>query len=151
MKRATVLLMLPIVFTSTSVAADPGHERPRITRIRWEDPPVTAGDGDCQKDCHEEVLIVKAHDPDSSITEIEIWFGEGQPISYAHTGCVQGNAPGVPARVKVGVTYNKPGTFKVKAVAYSHLGCLPHENGDVHEQVHSRVKKLKTDVGEAEF
>jgi hypothetical protein len=38
--------------------------------------------------CGEEILIIKAHDPDSSITEIQVWFdedGDRAPFVYVHT------------------------------------------------------------------
>ena len=152
MRRPLVVLGAMIIATSSVAAeADPGHERPRITVMRWEDPPVTAA-GDCEDpaSCPEEILVIKAHDPDSSITEVQVWFGEGAPFVYAHTCCVQGKAPGTPARLKIGVSYVDPGHYVVKAVAYSHLKCKPHEAGDGHPSLHSPVKKLEVDVQPAE-
>jgi hypothetical protein len=134
------------LLAASPVAADPGHERPKITTIRWQDPPVTS----CARpNCPEEILIVKAHDPNSSITEVQVWFSEGDdagPIAFAHTACVQGKAPGRPARLEIGGNYAEPGTYTVAAVAYSHRRCLPHQHGDGHAQRHSRVKRLETRV-----
>jgi hypothetical protein len=114
--------------------------------MRWEDPPVTTSAADCETDCHDEFLIVKAHDPNSSITEVEVHFGEGQPIAFAHTYCVQGKAAGEPARLKIPVSYDEPGTYDVRAIAYSHRRCNPHQDGDTHPLQHSRVRHLQTEV-----
>lgn len=153
MKRALMLsiVVLSALFAPGSVQADPGHERPKITVMRWEEPPVTASSGDCQDPsaCEEETLIVKAHDPDSSITEIQVKFdeeGERAPIVFAHTYCVQGKRVGKPARLELGVSYTEPGEYVVAAVAYSHKRCLPHERGDDHPLRHSRIKRLETTV-----
>ncbi len=136
------------------VAADPGHERPKITVMRWEDAPVTTSSGECDENgiCDEEILIVKAHDPDSSITEIQVWFdedGDRAPFVYAHTFCVQGREPGTPARLEIGVSYTEPGEYTVAAVAYSHRRCRGHERGDGHPLMHSKIKRLETTVEQA--
>ena len=138
-----------------AVVAGPGHARPRITVMRWQDPPVTVSSGECddQGVCDEEVLILKAHDPDSSITEVEVWFdenGERAPFVSAHTFCVQGKKPGTPARLEIGVTFTEPGDYTVAAVAHSHEKCAGHEKGDDHPNLHSRIKRLETTVEEAE-
>lgn len=143
---ATALASLP------EVAADPGHERPRITVMRWKDAPVTTST-ECEGEasCEEEVLIVKAHDPDSSITEVQVWFdenGERAPFVFAHTWCLQGKKPGTPARLEIPVSYSEPGEYTVAAVAYSHRKCLGHEEGDGHPSLHSRVKRLDVTVEE---
>ena len=135
------------------VTADTGHRRPRITVMRWQDPPVTtsSGERDEQGVCDEEILIVKAHDPDSSITEVQVWFDENgnrAPFEMAHTYCVQGTAPGTPARLELGASFTEPGDYTVAAVAYSHKRCLGHERGDGHPALHSRVKRLQTTVEE---
>ena len=117
--------------------------------MRWDGLPVTAA-GECENPepgaCHEEILIVKAHDPDSSITEVQVWFGEGAPFVFAHTGCVQGKAAGTPARLEIGVSYTDPETYVVKAVAFSHRRCLPHVQGDGHPARHSKVARLEVEV-----
>jgi hypothetical protein len=147
----TILMAGVFVLGATPVVADPGHELPVITVTRWADPPVTAADPDCQDpDCHEEILIIRAHDPDSSITEVQVWFGEGAPFVFAHTGCVQGSEPGTRARLEIGVSYREAGSYTVKAVAYSHLRCLAHERGDGHPLHHSRVARLETEVAAPE-
>jgi hypothetical protein len=134
------------LLAAAPVIADPGHERPKITTMRWQEPPVTS----CTRSsCREEILIVRAHDPDSSITEVQVWFSEDDnagPIVFAHTYCVQGKAPGQPARLEIGATYRRPGTYTVAAVAYSHRRCLAHERGDRHRELHSRVVRLETHV-----
>lgn len=157
MPRIFVLTaLLAVVLGSVPAAvADPGHERPRITVMRWEDPPVTTSSGECdeQGTCDEETLIIKAHDPDSSITEVQVWFdenGERAPFVFAHTYCVQGNEPGQPARLELGASYTEPGEYVVAAVAYSHKRCMGHERGDGHPALHSRVKRLPTTVQASE-
>lgn len=156
------VLMVPLVLATAvvaapaRVAADPGHERPRITVMRWQDAPVTAAAGECTDEdevCEDEFLIVKAHDPDSSITEVQVWFDEeggAAPFVMAHTYCVQGKKPGTPARLEIGVSYPEPGEYTVAAVAYSHARCRGHEDGDGHAYRHSRVKRLVTEVTEPE-
>lgn len=143
---ATVATLVAVA----EVAADPGHERPRITTLRWKDPPVRVGPEVCiPEDCEFETLIVKAHDPDSSITEVQVWFSENDdagPFTYAHTYCVQGKRAGEPARLEIPGSYSRPGTYTVAVVAYSHRRCLPHERGDEHPARHSRVKRLETVV-----
>ena len=119
--------------------------------MRWEEAPVTTSSGDCddQGVCDEETLIVKAHDPDSSITEVQVWFdedGERAPFVMAHTYCVQGRAPGTPARLELGVAYSEPGDYTVAAVAYSHKRCMAHERGDGHPSRHSRIKRIQVTV-----
>ena len=146
-----VALAVGLVGNPAGVRADPGHERPRITVMRWADPPVTTSTGECDENgvCDEETLIIKAHDPDSSITEVQVWFdedGERAPFVYAHTFCVQGRAPGTPARLEIGVSYMEPGEYTVAAVAYSHRRCRGHERGDGHPYLHSKVKRLETTV-----
>ncbi len=148
-KRLAVVAAVVGALIPQPVDADPGHERPRITVLRWQDEPVTAQDPDCQDTCEEEILIVKAHDPDSSITEIQVWFSENDdagPITFAHTYCVQGKRAGLPARLEIPGSYSRPGTFTVAAVAYSHRRCAGHERGDGHPERHSRVKRLVTEV-----
>ena len=137
------------------VMADPGHARPRITVMRWQDPPVTVGSGECddQGVCDEETLVIKAHDPDSSITEVQVWFdenGDRAPFVMAHTFCVQGKKPGTPARLEIGASFTEPGEYTVAAVAYSHKKCAGHEKGDDHPYLHSRIKRLETTVEEAD-
>ena len=153
MRRALALvvtLTFPLI-SPGAVHADRGHERPKITVMKWKEPPVTTSSGECSDEgvCDEEVLIVKAHDPDSSITEVQVWFdenGERAPFVMAHTFCVQGREPGQPARLEIGATFTEPGDYVVAAVAYSHKRCLGHESGDRHPMLHSKVKRLETTV-----
>lgn len=148
---AFVLTSLVFAMVAPATSADPGHERPKITVMRWEDPPVTVSSGECDEQgmCDEEILIIKAHDPDSSITELQVWFdehGDRAPFVFAHTYCVQGKAPGRPARLEIGGLFTEPGDYTVAAVAYSHKRCLGHEKGDGHRALHSKVKRLETTV-----
>jgi hypothetical protein len=146
-----LLLVIPGLIGIESVSAAPGHERPRVTVMRWKDPPVATSTGECDEQgvCDEEILIVKAHDPDSSITEVQVWFdenGDRAPFVYAHTYCVQGKNPGTPARLEIGAMFTEPGSYTVAAVAYSHRRCLAHKRGDRHPYRHSKVKRLETEV-----
>lgn len=152
-KLILLLASLALVVPSTSVQADPGHAKPKITVMQWEDPPVTASSGECdeQGTCDEEILIIKAHDPDSSITEVQVRFdekGDRAPIVFAHTYCVQGKEPGTTARLELGASFSEPGEYTVAAVAYSHKRCKGHEKADGHPSLHSNVKRLQTTVEE---
>lgn len=121
------------------------------TRL-WKKPPITTSSGECDEQgvCEEEILILKAHDPDSSITELQVWFdedGDRAPFVYAHTYCVQDRKPGKPARFRIGTAFTESGAYTVAALAsYSHKRCEPHEKGDRHPLLHSRVKRLQTTV-----
>jgi hypothetical protein len=144
-------LLAGMVLTPAPVVADPGHARPKITVMRWQDPPVTTSTGECDEQgiCDEEILIIKAHDPDSSITEVQVWFdenGDRAPFVMAHTYCVQGKKVGTPARLEIGATFTEPGDYTVAAVAYSHKRCLGHEKGDGHPALHSKIKRLEVTV-----
>lgn len=146
-----IVVVLSSLVLPGPASADPGHERPRITVMRWEDPPVTTSSGECddQGSCDEETLIIKAHDPDSSITEVQVWFdenGERAPFVMAHTFCVQGKDAGKTARLEIGASFTEPGDYTVAAVAYSHRRCAGHEEGDPHASLHSRIKRLPTTV-----
>ena len=153
MKRALFMLTVLAAATLAPVqgTAHPGHARPRITVLRWEDPPVTTSTGECDEHgvCDEETLIIKAHDPNSSITEVQVWFdenGDRAPFVMAHTYCLQGRAPGTPARLEIGASFSEPGEYTVAAVAYSHRRCRPHERGDGHRYLHSPIARLVTTV-----
>ena len=153
MKRLLICSVVAAVavFVPPGASADTGHARPKITVMRWQDPPVTTSSGECndQGMCDEEILIVKAHDPNSSITEVQVWFdenGDRAPFVMAHTYCVQGTRPGEPARLELGASFTEPGEYTVAAVAYSHRRCVGHEKGDGHPALHSRVKRLQTTV-----
>lgn len=144
-------LVTGLIAAPPPVSADPGHRRPKISVMRWKEPPVTTSSGECDEEgvCDEEILIVKAHDPDSSITEVQVWFdenGDRAPFVYAHTYCVQGRKSGTPARLEIGAAFTESGEYTVAAVAYSHKRCLAHEKGDRHPYLHSRVKRLQATV-----
>lgn len=148
------IVVLSSLIAPSSVSADPGHARPQITVMRWEDPPVTTSTGECDENgtCDEEILILKAHDPNSSITEIQVWFdenGDRAPFVMAHTFCVQGKTPGKTARLEIGASFIETGDYTVAAVAYSHRRCSGHERGDSHASLHSRIKRLPTEVEQA--
>lgn len=151
---AVVLALVGSAGPHTAIA-HPGHERPRIGVMRWKEPPVTANDPSCAEtdSCRQEILIVKAHDPNSSITEVQVWFDEGgdrAPLVSAHTMCRQGREAGTPVRLEIGASFTEPGEYVVAAVAYSHKRCLGHERGDRHPLLHSRVRRLATTVEPAE-
>ena len=153
MRRVVVVvtLLMSLLAPPAAVNAGGDHERPKITVMRWENPPVTTSSGECDEEgnCDEEILILKAHDPDSSITEVQVWFdenGDRAPFVYAHTFCVQGRKPGEPARLEIGASFTEPGEYVVAAVAYSHRRCSGHEQGDSHASLHSKIKRLETTV-----
>lgn len=155
MRRTVVLCILAgaLLLQGPATTAHPGHERPKITVMKWKEPPVTPSTGECdeQGNCDEEILIVKAHDPDSSITEVVVRYERGDgtgSVLFAHTYCVQGKAAGIPARLELGIAFDQPGEYVVEAVAYSHKRCLAHQRGDRHPQRHSRIKRLATTVQE---
>lgn len=153
MLTVPLVILLALLGSPASVGADPGHARPRITVMRWEDPPITANTQECQDEgsCEEETLIIKAHDPNSSITEVQVWFdenGERAPFVSAHTYCLQGKKPGQVARLEIPASFSEPGEYAVAAVAYSHKRCLGHERGDGHPYLHSKITRLQTTVVE---
>jgi hypothetical protein len=155
MRRVVAVIVVLVVgsFPVAPSGADSGHRRPKITVLRFEDPPVTTSSGECDEQgvCEEEILIIKAHDPDSSITEVQVWFdenGDRAPFVMAHTYCVQGKEPGTPARLEIGAMFTEPGEYTVAAVAYSHKRCLGHTESDGHPSLHSRVKRLDVTVEE---
>jgi len=154
MKRTVLLLAgltLGVSMSQLPAVAQDSNDAPVITLMEWKNPPVTTGHGQCDEQgiCEEETLIIEAEDPDSSITEVEIWFdenGDRAPFVYAHTYCVQGTEPGTPAHLEVGVTFTEPGDYVVAAVAHSHEACLGHEEGDAHPALHSEIERLPTTV-----
>ena len=154
MKRIVVLfvaLVIGVPAAHVPAVAQDADDLPVITSMEWQDPPVTTTSGECddQGVCDEEILIIEAEDPDSSITEVEVWFdenGDRAPFVYAHTFCVQGTEPGTPARLEIGATFTKPGDYVVAAVAHSHDRCLGHEEGDAHPALHSEIARLPTKV-----
>ena len=84
---------------------------------------------------------------------MQVWFDEGgerAPFVFAHTMCLQGRKPGAAARLEIPVSYEEPGDYTVAAVAYSHRRCSGHEEGDGHAYLHSRVRRLETEVTEPE-
>lgn len=122
MRRRLALLATGLLVASTgAAAADPGHERPEITVFRFVDTPVKAGT--------DETLKVVAHDPDSWISEIQVQWedvsGNGGVV-FAHTYCVQDpdySDPGTPARLKIPIYFDQPGSYHVEARAISEIEC----------------------------
>lgn len=137
-KRILILLVMSTLITGslTPAKAHPGHERPVITKLKWMEPNLKSGET--------EWLTVVAHDPDSSISEVEVHWGDGQ-VSFAHTGCVQGEQPGEPATLRIPIQYEEPGEFVVEAVAYSQKKCDP-----TRMLRHSKVKQIEAHVNENE-
>lgn len=154
MRRPVSLLLALFVVSAVAqlpAAAQDADDLPVITSMEWEDPPVTTSSGECNEEgvCDEETLVIEAEDPDSSITEVQVWFdenGDRAPFVFAHTGCVQGTEPGTPARLEIGGSFTDPGEYVVAAVAYSHEGCAAHEDGDEHPALHSEITRLPTKV-----
>ncbi len=153
MRRALLVLVASLLVTPAAQSSVGAQENPPpvITLMEWKEPPVTTTTGQCDSDgmCDEETLIIEAHDPDSSISEIQVWFDEGgerAPIVFAHTYCVQGIEPGTVAHLEIPATFTEPGDYVVAAVAYSHFECIGHEEGDVHEEQHSDIARLETKV-----
>lgn len=114
----SVLLMALAAFPA---AADPGHERPKITRFEFLQPPLKAGIN--------ETLKVVAHDPNSWISEVQVQYedanGDGG-VTFAHTYCVQDpdfSDPGTPAKLKIPILFEKPGSYHVQVRAISSIKC----------------------------
>jgi hypothetical protein len=115
------LVLLSTVAVVPSATADPGHERPKITVFRFQQPPLKSGIN--------ETLKVVAHDPDSWISEIQVsWAdaaGDGGVV-FAHTFCVQDpdfSDPGTPAVLKIPIMFEKPGSYHLEARAISEIEC----------------------------
>lgn len=60
------VLAFTILLFALPAAADPGHERPRITTFKFNQPPLKAGIN--------ETLTVIAHDPNSWISEVQVQY-----------------------------------------------------------------------------
>ena len=115
-----VAVVLVVLLVPPAVA-DPGHERPKITVFGFLQPPLKSGIN--------ETLRVVAHDPDSWISEIQVqWENAAQEggVVFAHTGCVQDpdfSDPGTPAKLKIPIQFETPGTYHVEVRAISDLRC----------------------------
>jgi hypothetical protein len=124
MKRvALVAILLVGAVAPLPAGAGPGHERPKITRFEFTDKPLKAG--------MLERVVVVAHDPDSWITEIQLrWEDESRAggVIFAHTYCLQDpefENPGTPAKLKLDVQFEHPGTYHVEVRALSAKRCDP--------------------------
>ena len=114
-------LLLTLLLVPVPAAADTGHQRPKITAFEFLQPPLRAGIN--------ETLKVKAHDPDSWISEVQVRWedanGDGGAL-FANTGCVQDpdlKDPGTPARLLLPVAFDKPGNYHVEVRAISEFHC----------------------------
>ena len=115
-----------LVLMGATASADPGHERPKITRLEFLQPPLKAG--------IDETLKVVAHDPDSWISEVQVQWQDAQGnggVVFAHTGCVQDpdySDPGTPAKLRIPVNFENPGTYHLEARAISSFKCRGGED-----------------------
>ncbi len=107
------------LLTAAPASAHGTHTRPAITRLEWLTGPVAVGE--------EEILVVEAHDPDSSISEVDVVWGD-EGISFAHTYCVQGTEIGKPARLVLSWKFPHPGLEDVRVVALSQDHCKPNRS-----------------------
>jgi hypothetical protein len=120
-KRAAVIVVLSLLVMPTSAVADSGHERPKITTLRFAQPPLKSGIN--------ETLNVTAHDPDSWISEIQVRWEDTNHnggVVFAHTGCVQDldfSNRGIPAKLKIPILFENPGRYHVEARAQSSERC----------------------------
>ena len=128
MKRTlvSVLTIVTVMVPVVPAGADPGHDRPKITRFEFAQPALKSGIN--------ETLIVTAHDPNSWIQEIQVKWedanGDGGVV-FAHTFCVQDpdrSDPGTVAKLKIPVTFDHPGSYHVEARALSAIRCEPGNN-----------------------
>ena len=122
MKRClSAVFGLLLLASATPVAADPGHQGPKITTFEFAQPAPKAG--------IDEVLKVVAHDPNSWISEVQVRYedsaGNGG-IVFAHTYCVQDpdfSDPGTPGKLRIPVFFDQPGDYIVKVRAISEIRC----------------------------
>jgi hypothetical protein len=135
---ALMVSLSPGLALASSAALDHAALPPVVTRVEWADPPIHAADPACEVDCHVELLIVEAFDPNSAISEVQVSLGEGQAIILASTGCVQGKQPSTLAHLEIPATYLASGTFTVQVQAFSQPRCIfstPHQASAVVELV----------------
>ena len=86
-------------------------------------------------------LEVVATDPDGSIWEVEVRFGDNS-VTWASTFCLQGTEPGQPARLLIPHSYAEPGSYVVRARAESISQC--YGGADVTWQTSAWVVKRLT-------
>lgn len=123
MRRTAVLLTVALTWGTIALPAQahPGHPGPRITRFEFVDPPLKSGSS--------ERLVIIAHDPNSWISEIQVfWEDEDMTggVIFADTFCVQDPSfqqPGTRAKLKLDVTFDHPGSYHVEARAISEKRC----------------------------
>ena len=128
MRKIALLAAVGLLATlgPTAVVAHPGHQRPKITVMRWKDLPVKVD--------RFEKLIVKAHDPQAKMSSITVFWGDGVK-DHADSFCAIGEA-GEDIRYVLDHKYQKTGTYIVRAQVES---CDEENNL-------SRWKKLETTV-----
>lgn len=117
---------------AASAAAD---ARPTLTIVGMTTTTSEYGDT-------ESWLEVVATDPDGSIWEVEVRFGDGS-ITWASTFCLQGPEPGQPARLLIPHSYAEPGSYVVRARAESHSHCYDRP-GEPTEQTSAWAVKRVT-------
>lgn len=118
MKRLPMVLVLMLAVIGPHAEAHPGHERPKITTFRWVDPPLKTGG--------EETLKITAHDPDSSISEIQVGWQDTNHeggVIFAHSYCLQGTQPGKPHTMLLPIVFDQAGAYDVQARAISEKRC----------------------------
>lgn len=123
MKRSILALVLVVgsVIVPAPVQAQKGHARPQITRFEFVQRPLKSGTL--------ERLIVVAHDPNSWISEIQVRWEDPEQAGgaiFAHTYCLQDpefKDPGTPAKLKLDLEFDHPGSYRVEARAISSNRC----------------------------
>jgi len=116
-----LVLLAGLVLLPGPVEAHKGHARPQITRFEFVDRPLKSGTL--------ERLVVVAHDPNSWISEIQVQWEDPEEnggVIFAHTYCVQDSkfeTPGIPAKLKLDITFDHPGEYHVEARAISEKRC----------------------------
>ena len=136
-KAAALVSAAALVLTGASAAADPGHERPKITTVEFLLPPVKAG--------IDETMKVVAHDPDSWISEVQVrWEDDAHNggVVFAHTGCVQDpdySTPGTRAKLLIPVNFDHPGTYHLEVRAISSFKCRGGEDSKTSRTVEREV------------
>ena len=125
MKRILIAVLTMVMMTGAlaPAGADPGHDRPKITRFEFAQAALKSGIN--------ETMIVTAHDPNSWIQEIQVQWedanGDGGVV-FAHTYCVQDpdfSDPGTIAKLRIPVVFDHPGSYHVEARAESAIRCEP--------------------------
>lgn len=139
MTRWVAILGGALLLVGAPATADPGHDRPRITTYEFTQRPLKSG--------IDETLKVVAHDPDSWIYEVQV-FWEDQDQNggavFAHTGCVQDpdySDPGTPAKLKIPIDFDRPGEYQLEIHALSAMRCQAGE-----QEQESKVVEMEVEV-----